>query len=63
MGRDKDHRREWEKENRLFIGINLMRSTDADIIGYIDKKTAEGHTRQGVVKDALRKAIEEDSQR
>jgi hypothetical protein len=42
--------REWEKKNKVFIGANLMRSTDGDIIDWIEKQT----NRQGAIKEALR---------
>ena len=58
MGRDKENRKQWDKENTEFIGIRLMKSTDADIIEYIDKKTEEGETKQGVVKRCIRYAMQ-----
>ena len=58
MGRDKENRKQWDKENTEFIGIRLMKSTDADIIEYIDKKTEEGETKQGVIKRSLRYTME-----
>ena len=59
MTKDPIKRREWEKENRVFIGLNLMKSTDADIIDYIDEETQSGKTKQGVIKDSLRASIEQ----
>ena len=54
MTRDANKRKEWEKRNRYYIGANLMRSTDADIISYVEKKEAEGESKLGLVKRCIR---------
>ena len=54
MTKDAKRRREWEKENRVFIGLNLMKNTDEDILDYIEQKQKEGFTKQGIIKRSLR---------
>ena len=61
MARDRKKEYEWNKENKVFIGLSLMRSTDSDIIGYLDKEVAAGKSRQGVIKEALREKISRES--
>ncbi|HIS14660.1 MAG TPA: hypothetical protein IAA76_08810 [Candidatus Ornithospirochaeta stercorigallinarum] len=60
-GLDKEKRSLWEKRNKVFIGLNLMKSTDSDIIGYLDREVAAGKSRQCVIKEALREKIEKSS--
>jgi hypothetical protein len=47
-------RKEWEKKNKLFYGINLQRRTDSDIIAYLDTVKEDGGSIQGAFKDAIR---------
>lgn len=61
MARDRKKEYEWNKENKVFIGLSLMRSTDSDIIGYLDKEVAAGKSRQGVIKEALREKISRET--
>lgn len=61
MARNKENDKAWRKENTVFIGLSLMKSTDSDIIGYLDKEVAAGKSRQGVIKEALREKIEKSS--
>ena len=58
MTRDFKKQAEWKKENNVYIGIGLSKKHDADIIEYIDKKTEEGETKQGVIKRSLRYTME-----
>lgn len=62
MTRDRVKRRQWDEANTAFIGVRLMRSTDADIIGYVERKMEEGETKQGVVKRCIREAIDREGQ-
>lgn len=48
-----DKRREWLKENTVFIGLRLQKSTDADILDYLKDKA-----NQTEIKRALRLLIE-----
>ena len=48
-----DKRREWLKENTVFIGLRLQKSTDAEILAYLD-----GKAKQTVIKAALKEYIE-----
>lgn len=61
MARDRKKEYEWNKENKVFIGLSLMRSTDSDIIGYLDKEISKGKSRQGVIKEALREKISRET--
>jgi len=42
-------RKEWEKEKTVVISIRLQRSTDADILSFLD-----GKAKQTIIKAALR---------
>ena len=45
----------WDKENTVQISIKLQKTTDADIIAYLD-----GKSRQTVIKEALRRMMAEE---
>ena len=60
MTRDFKKQYEWKKDKTVFIGLNLNKATDSDIIGYIDKKQEEGETKQGIIKRSLRKTMEDE---
>ena len=47
----------WNKENTVFIGIRLQKSTDNDIITYL-----QGKTKQAIIKKALRLLIKTESE-
>nr|WP_321298353.1 hypothetical protein [uncultured Sphaerochaeta sp.] len=51
---DKELRKTWEKNNKVFYGINLLKSTDSDIIDYLDTVKQNGGSIQGTLKEALR---------
>ena len=40
---------EWDKKNTVMVSVNLVRSTDADILQFL-----EGKQKQTVIKLALR---------
>ena len=42
----------WDKENTVQISIKLQRTTDADIIAFLD-----GKSKQTVIKEALRRMM------
>ena len=46
-------RKAWTKANTVFIGVKLQKSTDADILEYL-----EGKQNQTEIKKALRLLIE-----
>jgi hypothetical protein len=48
-----EKRREWLKENTVFIGLRLQKSTDAAILDYL-----EGKAKQTVIKAALKEYID-----
>jgi len=50
---ESDARKKWTKENTVFIGVKLQRSTDADILQFL-----EGKQNQTEIKRALRLLIE-----
>lgn len=45
----------WDKENTLQFSVKLQKSTDADLIAFL-----EGKPRQTVVKEALRRMMQEE---
>lgn len=49
MNMASEKRKAWEKENTVVISIKLQRSTDADILAYLD-----GKQKQTEIKKALR---------
>lgn len=42
----------WQKENTVVIAMRLQKTTDADILSFLD-----GKVKQAVIKDALREYI------
>ena len=46
---ESEAKRKWQKENTVFIGVKLQKTTDADILRFLD-----GKARQTVIKAALR---------
>ena len=52
--RDKELNRKWVKENKSFYGISLMKSSDGDIITYLDTVKENGGSIQGAIKEAIR---------
>ena len=61
QNRDKDNDRAWRKANTLLVGVNLLRSTDKDIIDYLEHETAKGKSKQGIFKQALREKISRET--
>lgn len=53
-------RKVWEKEKKERITLNLQKSTDKDIIDFLDRKVSEGATKNGLIKEGLRMLIEKD---
>lgn len=47
----------WEKENAIRYSIKLMKSTDSDIIEYMEDKP-----KQTTIKKALRQLIKSESE-
>lgn len=54
MTRDFKKQYQWRKEKTVYIGINLNKGTDSDIIDYLDTKQEQGQSKQGLIKEALR---------
>ena len=50
---ESEAKQKWQKENTVFIGVKLQKSTDADLIQYLD-----GKVKNAVIKAALREYIE-----
>lgn len=46
---ESEAKRKWQKENTVFIGVKLQKSTDADILRFLD-----GKQNQTAIKQALR---------
>jgi len=51
--RESDAHKRWAKENTVVYTYRLQKSTDADIIAYLD-----GKAKQTIVKAALREYME-----
>lgn len=49
---ESEARKKWQKENTVFIGVKLQKSTDADILRFL-----EGKANQTIIKLALREYI------
>lgn len=47
----------WNKENTVFNGIRLQKSTDSDIIEYLEDKP-----KQTTIKKALRQLIKSETE-
>ena len=60
MTRDKIKRAVWDRNNTVLIGVRLMRSTDADILEYIEDRIAAGETKQGIIKRSLRSTMQQE---
>lgn len=50
---DTEKQRAWQKENTVMVAMRLQKSTDADILQFL-----EGKQKQTVIKLALREYIE-----
>ena len=50
---ESEAKRKWQKENTVFIGVKLQKSTDADILKFL-----EGKQNQTTIKIALREYME-----
>ena len=46
---ESEAKQKWQKENTVFVGLKLQKSTDADIIQYLD-----GKVKNAIIKAALR---------
>lgn len=55
-------RKIWEMEKKERITLNLQKTTDKDIIDFLDTKVAQGATKNGLIKDGLRLLIEKEKQ-
>ena len=51
----------WKKKNTTRYTLRLQNSTDADILAYIQEQTAKGKSVQGIIKDAIRLAIKNET--
>lgn len=45
----------WDKENTVHVSVKLQKARDADIIAFL-----EGKQKQTVIKEALRRMIQEE---
>ena len=50
---ESEAKRKWQKENTVQISVKLQKTTDKDILDYLD-----GKQKQTVIKAALREYIE-----
>lgn len=57
MTRDFKKQYLWNKENKLTFSVVFSRSTDADIIGYLEDKQKQRISRNALIKKALREQM------
>lgn len=50
---ESEAKRKWQKENTVMIPVKLQKSTDADILAYL-----EGKSKQTIIKIALREHMQ-----
>lgn len=50
----------YNKENTLTVCLRLNKETDKDIIDYLERLHYGGESKQGKIKELIRKQIEED---
>lgn len=53
MAKESDSHKRWAKENTIVFSTRLQKSTDADILAFL-----EGKAKQTIVKAALREYME-----
>lgn len=46
--------KQWDKENKSYYSMYLMKSNDMDIITYLDTVKQNGGSVQGAIKEAIR---------
>lgn len=51
--KDPENRHKWDVKNKYSFSIRLMRTTDADIIEWLQKQPS----RQGAIKDLIREEL------
>ena len=54
---ESEAKRKWQKENTVFIGVKLQKTTDADILDFL-----KGKQKQTTIKEALREYIANHSE-
>lgn len=54
-------RKIWEKENKVRFSINFMKNTEADLLAYLEEKQKQGIPKGTLIKQGLRKLMEEES--
>lgn len=45
---ESEAKRKWQKENTVFIGLKLQKSTDADIIAFLDGKSKQTEFKKAI---------------
>lgn len=50
---ESEAKRKWQKENTVMIPVKLQKSTDADILAFLD-----GKSKQTIIKIALREHMQ-----
>lgn len=54
--------RDYDKEKKVIFSVGLMKEKDSDIISYLDNETRKGHSRNAIVKQALREKMEKEQE-
>lgn len=56
-------RKKWVKENTVFIGMRLQKSTDADILEHLEKAKSRGYGTQTEIKRLIRAGMDAERRR
>lgn len=63
MTRDFKKQYQWMKENKVFVSLGLMKSTDSDIIQFLEDRKKQGQARNALIKKALRDMMKAEGYR
>lgn len=59
--KESDAKKKWQKENTVLVGIKLQKSTDKDILDYLEQREKSGLSKSGAFKEALRLMMQQES--
>lgn len=59
--KESDAKKKWQKENTVLVGIKLQKSTDKDILDYLEQREKNGLSKSGAFKEALRLMMQQES--
>jgi len=59
---ESEAKRKWDKENTTKVLLKLNHNTDKDLLAYLEQREAQGLSRAGAFKDALREKISREKE-